>query len=357
MSVRRVLTILAAAFAAYLTVRALMFPVHAVVRPMVLIGAMLAYAVVVGVCLLADLQHAPRPGEVRRRDGGAASTPPVVHLQTLPLWATVLALAVTVTLPNAVMLSVAPAFRASGFATSYIGAFGLLMTIIVARRRPVWAWAGVGILSIVSMAWLGVLGALGHGLIGSAMWVVAAHLLVLLIDRAAHDTARLARLQQTASAWRAAQLGRERERRMQVRRALAVAGPVLSVAVAQAGRLDDLQRREARIAEASLRDELRGARLLDDDVRARLDAARRRDIVVTVVDEGGLEDLDDRGLAEVRARLAEVVADARADRLYIRASTDPKVAVTVVGRSGTAPVDEDDVQLWCEIPRPVASTV
>lgn len=347
MTVRGVLNILGAAFAAYLAARTLIWPAGAVTRPMVLVAAVAVYAAVVAACLLAGI----RTSTASSPDAGS---PPASRQRPVPVWAAVVAVVLTLTLPNAVMIAVDPRYRTAPFATSYIGALGLLMTILVVRRRPVWAWAGTGVLAVMSMAWLGVSGALARGLVGSAMWVVAAHLLVLFIDRAAADTARLARLQQTASAWRATQLGRERERRMQVRRALAVAGPVLSVAVTQSGLLDVAQRTEARIAEASLRDELRGARLLDDEVRMRLDAARRRGITVTVVDEGGLEDLDETALAHVRRQLSAVVADATADRLYIRASTDPRVAVTVVGRSGTAPVDEDDVQLWHEIPRPVA---
>lgn len=348
MSVQRVLGALGAAFALYLAVRSLIWPSGAVRDPVVLWGFAAVYVAVVGLCVFAEARGAAPSS----RSADAAVTATGVHARAMPRWPTLLALMLTVVAPGVISTAVAPASRTAAFATSYIGALGLAMTVLIVRRRPWAAWIGLVALGVESMVWLGPAVALSQGLVGSVVWVVAAQLLVLFIDRAAYDTARLAKLQQTASAWRAAQLGRERERRVQVRRALAVAGPVLSLAVARAGRLDDADRAEARIAEASLRDELRGGRLLDDDVRARLQAARRRGVVATVVDEGGLDGLDERGLAQVRAELAGVVADVVSDRLYIRASTDPRVAVTVVGRSGTAPVDEDDVQLWREIPRP-----
>ena len=111
--------------------------------------------------------------------------------------------------------------------------------------------------------------ALALGLVGSVVWVAVAQLLVMSMDRAARDTAKLAELQQAASGWQASQAVRQRERRVRVQLALAVAGPVLTQVVAEGGALDEEEKHEARIAEGRLRDELRGARLLDDDVRDR----------------------------------------------------------------------------------------
>ena len=50
---------------------------------------------------------------------------------------------------------------------------------------------------------------------------------------------------------------------------------------------------------------MRGPRLLDDDVRAELAAARGRGATVTVLDEGGLEDVDEASLDRIRAQLAD----------------------------------------------------
>lgn len=102
---------------------------------------------------------------------------------------------------------------------------------------------------------------------------------------------------------------------------------------------------------------MRGRVLLDDAVRARLEAARRRGAAVTVLDEGGLDGIDDAGLQRIRVELAEALDQARSDRLYIRTSSHPQIAVTVVGRSrptGDAGAD-DQVDLWREISRPGAS--
>ena len=181
------------------------------------------------------------------------------------------------------------------------------------------------------------------------MWVLVAQLLLRSLDRLTRDSLRLVDLQHTAIAWRTWHDVRRRERRERVQFALLVAGPIMERVIEVDGSLTEDERTRARVAEGSLRDELRGGRLLDARVRAELNAARGRGINVTVFDEGTLTDADAADLARIRSALARVIAGAHADRLIIRTSNSPDVAVTVVGRNtGDA---ADDVALWEEIPR------
>ncbi|GAA0499770.1 hypothetical protein [Microbacterium aurantiacum] len=281
----------------------------------------------------------------------------------LPGLAQGLALAAAAIVPTAIAIAVGEESRLQSYGTWYLGGIGALMTVVMARRRPWAAWIGIGMLAAGSMTWMGPANALAQGLVGSVVWVLAAQLLVLSMDRAARDTDRLAQLQRAASGWQASQLVRQRERRVQVQRALQVAGPVLTRTVASGGALTEDERLEARLAEGRLRDELRGPRLLDDDVRAELERARRRGATVTVLDEGGLDALEEHELAAIRAQLAETLRSAGSDRLYIRTSPHETVAVTVVGRSmpvdgrASGPSDEDAVDLWREIPLPGRASV
>src|SRR5690606_22858935 len=208
----------------------------------------------------------------------------------------------------------------------------------------------LAVLIVSSSLHLGVFVALELGLVGSIVWMVVAQLLVWFWDRAVHDTERLAGIQQAVSAWHATQLVRQRERRVRVQYALATAGPVLSRTVAAHGVLTDDERLQARLAEGRLRDELRGASLLNDAVREAIADARRRGVAVTVFDEGGLDELDEQRRAEIRDELAAVLTSADSERVIIRAARDERIAVTVVGRSGGSS-DEDSVGLWREIPR------
>ncbi|HWI31359.1 MAG TPA: hypothetical protein VNT50_07695, partial [Microbacterium sp.] len=265
-----------------------------------------------------------------------------------------LAILCALVVPSAVAIAVGEDGRTASFATWYIGGIGAVMTIVMTRRRPWVAWSGTVLLAAGCALWMSLPVALALGLVGSIVWVGLAQLLVRSMDRAARDTTKLAELQQAASGWQASQGVRQRERRVQVQLALAVAGPVLTKVVAHGGVLEDSDRHEARIAEGRLRDELRGARMLDDDVRAAIDAARRRGATVTVYDEGGLDDVAAEPLRVIRAELADALREARSERLIIRTSPHSDVAVTVVGRSGGTHglTDEDAVDLWREIRHP-----
>ncbi|MFG6403870.1 MULTISPECIES: hypothetical protein [unclassified Microbacterium] len=344
MTVRGIVSSIALAFTAYLAARGLLLSSDQLDHPWLFYLALPLYLLVTWALIF--LGSRPQRG-VRAPVGAVPRT-------VLPLWAAVAALAVAVVVPNAVMYAVFPSARAEPFATWVIGGIGALMTIVMVRRRPIVAWAGIALMSLSVMAWLGPLAALSLGLPGSLVWVAAAQLLMFALDRAARDTARLAELQQAASAWQASQAGRQRERRVQVQRALQAAGPILGRTIETGGNLRPDERLEARLAEGRLRDELRGRRLLDDGVRAQLEAVRRRGIAVTMFDEGGLDGIDDDALTSVRAELAETLRDASSTRLIIRTSPHEQIAVTVVGRSGDGESlsDEDSVDLWREIRRP-----
>lgn len=364
-SVKNVLVLLAVAFTAYLAARGLWWD-GTVAYPLLVVVTLAFYLATTWLCIFwerspARVSAAPVAGSVQAEESalttGAVRTDGVRGPARLPLVAQILALACALIVPTAISVGVGSASRTASFATWYLGGIGALMTIVMVRRRPWAAWSGTLALAVASMVWMGPGTALALGLVGSIVWVTCAQLLVRSMDRAARDTSRLTRLQRAATAWQTSQVVRQRERRVQVQRALAVAGPVLTRTVAHAGALTDADRLEARIAEGTLRDEMRGPRLLDDDVRAELARARRRGANVTVLDEGGLDDVGEEGLAVIRAQLADTLRSASSDRLYIRTSPDERIAVTVVGRSTPvgAPSDEDAVDLWREIPHPGAA--
>ena len=331
MNVRRILIALAVAFTAFMVARGLWWSTP-VSMPEIFVAASVGYAIVAALCIFIP----------SRPDG------------KLPHWVTAAAVLVACTVPSAVEVAMGSLHRHEPFSIWYLGGIGSLMTIVMARRRPLAAWLGMAALAVASGCWLGPAQSLALGLVGSLMWVVVAQLLVWSLDRAERDAAAFAAMQRSVSAWQAAQLTRRRERRIHVRRALQVAGPTLTETVATGGNLSAAQRIHARVAEGTLRDEIRGARLLNDQVRAELERARRNGAIVTVFDEGGIDDLDEVALAQVRADLAEILRDADSQRLYIRACADPFVAVTVVGRSEASSglPEHDGVELWREIPRP-----
>ncbi|MFT4156814.1 MAG: hypothetical protein QM630_02635 [Microbacterium sp.] len=328
-TVRSVATLLAIGFAMYFAARAVWWTVQPE-APLLMVAAIALYLVSVNIAIL----------------WGSAA------MVRMPVWTAVLAGVSSVAVPSLATYSLAVEHRTAPFATWYIGAIGVLGVVLVVRRR--FLFAGITLLGLIatSGAYLGILSALSLGLVGSITWMLVAVLLVLFWDRAIQDTERLVDIQQAVSSWQATQQVRQRERRVRTQFALAVAGPVLTRVVASQGVLDDEEKLEARLAEGRLRDELRGASLLNDAVRDAIAEARRRGIAVTVFDEGGLDDLDEQRRAEIRDELAAVLGDASADRLIIRSARDELTAVTVVGRARAgAQRDDDAVDLWHEIPR------
>ncbi|MDT0158652.1 hypothetical protein Q9R19_13565 [Microbacterium sp. ARD32] len=327
-TVRSMMTALVLGFALYFCARAIWW-IEQPTAPLLMVGGIVLYLAATLTAVLAAAA-----GTVRMPWGAAA-----------------LALMASAAVPALASLGLEPDMRTAPFATWYIGATGLLAVVCIVRQRPIVGWTSLAVLIVSASAYLGVGGAFRLGLVGSITWVVVAQLLVLFWERAVRDTERLTDVQRSVSAWQATQLVRQRERRVRAQRALAIAGPVLSRTVAARGVLSEQEKLDARLAEGTLRDELRGAVLLNDAVRQAIADARRRGTLVTVFDEGGLDDLDPRRLGEIRDELAGVLASARANRVIIRAGRDDRIAVTVVGRAAGGAHDDDAVELWHEIRR------
>ncbi|WP_298037974.1 hypothetical protein [uncultured Microbacterium sp.] len=329
LSVRTVATALAVGFSVYFAARAVWWTVQPT-APLMMIAAILLYLVVILVTTLVDASDNTR----------------------MPLSCGIVAIVAAMAIPTMVSASLPAEYRTAPFATWYIGALGVLAVVCIVRRRTIEGWLVLIALVVGASVHLGLMVALEFGLVGSIMWTLVAHLLVRFWDRAVRDTEHLADIQRAVSSWHASQLVRQRERRLRVQYALDVAGPVLARTVAARGHLDDAEREAARMAEGRLRDELRGASLLNEAVRESINAARMRGAVVTVFDEGGLDGLDEQRRSEIRDELAGVLGEASSARIIIRAARDERMAVTVVGRSGVLEsADEDSVDLWHEITR------
>lgn len=247
----------------------------------------------------------------------------------------------------------------NGYATWYVAAVGTLMTIAAARRQLVIAWVGVAVLAVQTVLWAGfpALGALG--VVGSIVWVAIAHMLTAALATAARDAQRYAQAEREAAAWQAAQDAHVFEGRMRLAHTNRIAAPMLRRIADRGGVLTDEQRRECRMLEAAIRDEIRGRMLLTDGVRLEVQRARERGVIVTLLDEGGIDDLDEPVRERVLSRLADAIATSNADRIIARTAADgSEIAVTVVGLlvpegpTVTAGDAEDaEVELWLEIPR------
>lgn len=252
-----------------------------------------------------------------------------------------------------------------GYATWYVAAVGTLMTITSTRRRQLFAWIGIAALVVQTILWGGPGLLLGIGVLGSASWVAVAHILSRALSNASTDAARFAQAEREATDWQAAQEAHLYERQFRLGQTGTTAVPMLQIIEAAGGDLTPAQRSECLHLEGAIRDEIRGRRLLNDAVRHEVMAARRRGASVSLLDEGGLDELDEPSRERVLGTLAEAIRTTVATRVIARtAPIDSDVAVTVVGLTPASDGDacelgrmhddgdDDAVALWLEIRRP-----
>ncbi|MFO7691420.1 MAG: hypothetical protein R6W83_12865 [Cryobacterium sp.] len=269
-------------------------------------------------------------------------------------------LAVCVALPLLVGSQLDGARDDNGYATWYVAAIGTLLTITATRKRGGIAWLGVLFLVGHTLVWAGP-GALGPiGVIGSAVWVAAAVLMSRALAKAGRDAAQFGRADMEATRWQAAQEAHLYERTVRLAFTNRMALPMLRRIMSGGDTLDDAERLECRFLEAAIRDEIRGRRLLNDAVRHEVMVARRRGAIVTLLDEGGIDDLDAATVEDVLHQLAAAIRGSAADTIIARTATEATgTAVTVVGLCSVDPSvaalglesSGDEVELWREIPR------
>ncbi|MGV8877219.1 MAG: hypothetical protein ACOH1K_06890 [Rhodoglobus sp.] len=284
----------------------------------------------------------------------------------MPIWMATLNFAIVV----AITLLVASELDfgrvgGTGYATWYVAACGTLLTITSTRGRQTFAWLGIGFLIAHTFTIVGPVGPAGLfslGIVGSASWVAVSHVLSSGLAKASKDAQRFIAAEREATDWQAAQDAHIYERQFRLQQTGMMALTMLQRIHETNGDLSPSERRECLNLEGAIRDEIRGRRLLNDAVRAEVMSARRRGATVTLLDEGGIDDLSDIDLERVLNRLAQAIHSTDADKVIARTVPDDSdVAITVVGLHsiddgessalGQDGLEEDVVDIWLEIPR------
>ena len=251
--------------------------------------------------------------------------------------------------------------HSAGDSNWYIGAAGCLLVLTMVRRREAHAWIGTGLVVAQTLVWAGPIGVVDTGAATMTLWVAAAHFGVRSLSHAMRDIQQFARSEREAVEWQAAQDAHHFERQVRLTQTSRVALPMLRHIAEVDGELDDADRFECRVLEQTIRDEIRGRRLLNDAVREQVIAHRRRGALVQVNDDGGLDDVEPSAMEPLLEQVAEALSSLRSDRIIIRtAPKDSARALSVVAMSSdpvaaALGVDDgdDQVDLWLELDRPV----
>ncbi|MEO6201230.1 MAG: hypothetical protein ABIX44_08715 [Cryobacterium sp.] len=278
----------------------------------------------------------------------------------MPLWLGLFNVAVCAAIPLLVGSQLDGTSPNNGYATWYVAAVGTLMTITATRKQQAASLVGVGFLMVHTIIWAGPAALGSMGVIGSVVWVVVAILTSRALAKAGRDARQYALAEREATEWQAAQEAHLDERQVRLAHTIRLAAPMLRRIIGRSGELDEEERQECRYLEAAVRDEIRGRKLLNDAVRQEVMAARRRGALVTLLDEGTIDDLAGDDLEAVLNRLAEAIGSTKADKIIARTSANgSETAITVVGLSSADPSVSalgqdspgDEVDLWLEIPR------
>lgn len=262
----------------------------------------------------------------------------------MPRWLALTNLLVCAAIPIAINSQLDPA-HLGDYATWYVLGVGTILGGTAVRGRRGFAWLGLLILVIEIAAWGGI-GSLGStGLPGVLSLIVTGHAVSIGVERAV-KAARELNLRAAATAGETAAVeaaGEVRSRLME--QTLNRAIPALNLIAALGGQLNEKQKREARLLEAGLRDEIRGATLLNDQMRSAIMAARERGVEVLVLDEGGLDELSEADKREVLDKVAKSFEGVSEGRLTIRAPKGEEWRITVAAiRPGTSAPD-----LWLKV--------
>lgn len=209
--------------------------------------------------------------------------------------------------------------------------------------------------------WAGPLGPVRLGLAAELVFLISGLVLHRAIRRTTAAATSAFAEEREITVIQAEQDAFQVERATRLRLAGRNATPLLRRIIALDGELDDRTRNECRILEQTLRDEIRGRRLLNDAVRRVVLAHRERGAFVQVLDDGGLDDVAPVVLDGLLDDLARQLAPVRSSRIVIRTGR-PRTgtAITVVASTPDETavalgIDDDErVDLWLTIPHPAA---
>lgn len=226
------------------------------------------------------------------------------------------------------------------YSTWYVIGVATLMATTAVRQQKFIAWLGTGILFLQVVYWAGFIAGMQMGLIGALMLVFSGHTISVGLSNAYRDTMAFTKLALDTQTEKVVNSAASEERRARLDSALRGALPMLNLIKSSHGNLSEAQKQEARLLEASLRDEIRGRGLMTKEIRDAVKSARLRGIEVVVLDEGGLDQIGAGSRGEILNQVASAISDVNEGRITLRAPADEAWRVTLVAtRPGIAKPD------------------
>ena len=226
------------------------------------------------------------------------------------------------------------------YSTWYVMGIATLMATTAVRQQRFLAWAGTAMLLFQVISWRGFIEGSQIGLNGAVMLVFAGHTISIGLERAYRETMAFSQEALDIRTQQVANSAASEARRDRLDSALQGALPMLVEIRDASGKLSELKKQEARLLEASLRDEIRGRGLMTHEIRHAAKEARIRGVEVIILDEGGLDDVHQELRQEILNKVAKSFDQVSEGRLTLRAPAGEAWRVTLVAsRPGIAKPD------------------
>lgn len=240
-------------------------------------------------------------------------------------------------------LAIAAATRADhvdNHTTWHVAGIATLMAIIALRQHLVMAWVGVSIMAVQVLTWGGIEMLFNAGIFGALMLVAAAHAASIILATTSRAVIEFREQALETTAATAARTAARNERQVRVEKALEVALPFLNKIENLEGKLSEVEKRQALGLEAQLRDQIRGRHFDSPELLVEISAARERGVEVQVLDDGGLELLEESQRERILSEVATHVSKVETGKLVLRSVADEKWVVTVTASQPGAEVPD-----------------
>lgn len=259
----------------------------------------------------------------------------------IPTWLALLNLAFTVVTP-AVFTRIIVIEETASYATWFVVGLATLMGITSFRGHVFIGWLGFLAIASQIVIWGGLGTLLNAGVVGALLMTFAGHasgFAIRTADRRAAEAITIQRNLEVGSAGRSAARKVRQER---IQQTLQKAEPLLTAIADSQGALDSEQSEQARLLEAELRDLIRGRGLINDRVSEAANKARARGVRVEILDEGGLEDVEEQERIDILDKVARAIDSVVDGKITIRSPKGESWRVTIAAMSPS----RDELSVW-----------
>jgi hypothetical protein len=246
----------------------------------------------------------------------------------LPTWIAVFNLVVVVLLPLMITAAIG-SLPATPYTTWHVAATGTLLAITAVRGHKVVAWVGISFMTLEVLVWGGLAILFNSGLIGAVLLVLAAQAASSALEESSLIAQKFRDQALETEAATVAKSAARVEREQRINSTLAGVLPQLEQIVHGEGKLTEQQRKVAILTEAELRDQIRGRSLVHPRITEQTRLARIRGVEVQLLDDGGLDQLDESDQQKILNRVASELSKISSGRVVIRSVAGEQWSLTM----------------------------